>query len=118
MDIPFADALDKLKKALAERGFRIFAIIDHREAARSVGMEMNPASVILFGNPEKGTVIMRETPAVAIDLPSKILVSGNGKTTIYFSRMGYLKERHSLKGVDEIARNFDDKVIKILREIS
>ncbi|MEM3941216.1 MAG: DUF302 domain-containing protein [Thermoplasmatales archaeon] len=106
-----------MKKALTEHGFKIFGIIDHREAAKSVGMEMNPASVILFGNPEKGTVIMRETPTAAIDLPSKILVSGNGKTTIYFSRMEYLKERHGLKGFDEIARNFDDNVIKILREI-
>ena len=116
-DLPFGEAMDRLQKSLRQGGFTIFAVIDHKEAAKGAGMEMNPASVIIFGNPAGGTILMKESDTIAVDLPARILVSGNGKTKLYFNKMEYVKERHSLKGKDEAVSNFDKKVIGILENI-
>ncbi|MGC8505728.1 MAG: DUF302 domain-containing protein [Thermoplasmata archaeon] len=117
IDLPFEEAMERVQKSLTQGGFTIFAVINHKEAAKGAGMEMNPASVIIFGNPAGGTILMKESDTIAIDLPARILVSGNGKTKLYFNKMEYVKERHSLNGKDEAVSNFDKKVVGILENI-
>ncbi|MFG1518976.1 MAG: DUF302 domain-containing protein [Thermoplasmataceae archaeon] len=117
INLPFEVVTEKIKTALISQGFTIFAVIDHKQAALGVGLNMMPASVIIFGNPAGGTNMMKASRSVAIDLPSRILVSGNGKTRIYFNRMEYVKKRHSLRGMDEMASAFDSKIIGLLESI-
>ena len=47
--------LDCLERALKERGFMIFARLDHAAAAASVGLKMPRETVLVFGNPRLGT---------------------------------------------------------------
>src|SRR3712207_6270596 len=46
----FAETLVRLKSALESKDFRIFATIDHRAAAQSVGLDMPPTTVLVYGN--------------------------------------------------------------------
>jgi uncharacterized protein (DUF302 family) len=117
INLPFELVIEKIKNALISHGFTIFAVIDHRQAALSVGLDMMPTSVIIFGNPAGGTKMMKASGSVAIDLPSRILVLGYGKTRIYFNRMEYVKKRHSLSGMDEMVSAFDSKIIGILESV-
>ena len=71
---PFADTLERLTRAITEAGMTIFATIDHAENARSVGMTMPPATVLIYGNPEGGTPVMAAAPLTALDLPLRVLV--------------------------------------------
>ncbi len=59
---------------------------------------MNPASIVIFGNPRAGTPLMIASPSVAIDFPLKILVSQDdmGKVWVSYNSVEYLKERHHL----------------------
>lgn len=115
--LPFDKVLEDIKLKLSEGGFTIFTVIDHRKAAESVGMDMFPASLIIFGNPAGGTNLMKETPTMAIDLPSRILVLGNSTTKVYFNKMEYVKNRHFPDGSNEAITKFDMKVMGILEKL-
>lgn len=116
-NLPFQKVLEEIKLKLTESGFTIFAVIDHRKAAESVGLEMFSASLIIFGNPVGGTNLMKESPTMAIDLPSKILVMDGGVTKVLFNKMDYIEARHSPGKKSEIASKFDQKIVGLLETL-
>ncbi|GAB4372028.1 MAG: DUF302 domain-containing protein [Deltaproteobacteria bacterium] len=99
-----AKTIDRLEQVVTSKGMTVFARIDHAEAARKAGLSMPPAVVLLFGNPKGGTPLMKASPTVAIDLPIKALVweDAKGKVWLSYNTAAYLKERHGLRGVDEL----------------
>ena len=71
----FKATLDRLVEALEKRNLTVFANVDHQRGARGVGLEMSPATVIIFGNPRAGTPVMQKNPLAGLDLPMRMLVS-------------------------------------------
>lgn len=71
---PFASTLTRVAAALEGAGLTIFARVDHQAAAQAVGLAMPPTTVLIFGNPKGGTPLMVATPAIALDLPLRVLV--------------------------------------------
>ena len=57
----------------------------------------------MFGNPRLGTPLMLAQPAVAIELPMKMLVwqDATGTITIGYTPPSALKERYRITGQDE-----------------
>jgi len=82
----FHATVDRLTAAIAKAGMTVFARIDHAAGARSVGMDMPPAEVLIYGNPKGGTPIMLAAPLTALDLPLRVLVREDptGRTLIAF----------------------------------
>lgn len=76
----------KLENIMKKKGITLFATIDFRKGAKSVGSDMTDAKLIIFGNPKLGTRIMQRDTRVAIDLPMKILVykDFDGKTKMEY----------------------------------
>lgn len=70
----FPTTLARVEQALTGAGMGIFARIDHQAAAAGVGMQMAPATVLVYGNPRGGTPLMQAAPQLALDLPLKVLV--------------------------------------------
>jgi uncharacterized protein (DUF302 family) len=70
----FPDTMARLRSTLESRGFRIFAVIDHRAAAESVGLTMPPTMVLIHGNPKGGTPLMLAAPDFAVELPLRVLI--------------------------------------------
>src|SRR5215469_4303412 len=68
------ETMDRLAAAVTSRGISITARIDHAAAAAAVGMELRPTEVLIFGNPQAGTPLMRAVQTIGIDLPLKALV--------------------------------------------
>src|ERR1700692_1301634 len=66
--------VEKLKEILADKGVKLFALIDHSGEAEQAGMRMPPTKLLIFGNPKAGTPLMLAAPSSAIDLPLKILL--------------------------------------------
>jgi len=89
---PAAATLDRLEAALKERGFIIFARLDHAAAAESVGLKMPKSTVLVFGNPRIGTPVFIKHPTLAIDLPLKALVweDADGKVWLSYNSAQYL----------------------------
>ncbi len=94
---------DRLAAELEKRGIRVAARIDHAAGAKSVGLEMPPTEVIMFGNPRLGTPLMLAQPSVAIELPMKVLIwqDRSGKVLIGYTPPSALKERYQIDGQDD-----------------
>ncbi len=97
-----ATTADRLVAVIKKAGATVFARIDHQAGATKAGLEMQPATVVLFGNPKIGTPIMKANPRAAIDLPIKVLIwSEDGKTQIGALAPSALKARYSIEGVEK-----------------
>ncbi len=70
---PFAGTVQKLRSTLEGEGFTIFAAVDQREAAKSVGLDMPPTTLLVYGSPKGGTPLMIAAPDFGIELPLKVL---------------------------------------------
>ena len=99
------ETMRRLEAAFAEKGLRVFAVIDHSGEAEKVGLKMRPTKVLIFGSPKGGTPLMVAAPSLAIDLPMKALVAedAEGKVSVTYNDPEYLKERHGVPG--ELIKN-------------
>ncbi len=97
---PFAveETLERLKAVIGSRNLTLFAQIDHSDLARGVGLTMQEAHVLIFGNPKGGTPLMIASPLLALDLPLKVLVwqSADGQVWVSTNSVAYLRDRYAL----------------------
>jgi uncharacterized protein (DUF302 family) len=95
---PFEETVSRLRSAIEGAGFTMFATIDHRAAARSVGLDMPPTTVLIYGNPRGGTPLMIAAPDFALELPLRVLVRGGeqGKTFVTLNPSTSLEGKHGL----------------------
>jgi uncharacterized protein (DUF302 family) len=80
-----ADSMDRLVSIISAKGWTIFARINHEKNARDKGMSLRPAEVLIFGNPEAGTLLMQDVLQVALELPVRIAVWSDENSTTYMS---------------------------------
>jgi uncharacterized protein (DUF302 family) len=71
--LPVNQAIDKLERAVVEKGFKVFARIDHAAGAKSVNQELRPTELLIFGNPAGGTSLIQAEQAMGLTLPLKVL---------------------------------------------
>ena len=116
------ESLRRLLELLATRGVTVFAVVDHSGEAAKVGMSMPPTKLVIFGSPKAGTPLMLEAPAIAIDLPLKMLIrespgeDDGGGALLTYNGAEYLAERYGipaelrgvLGGVAGLAKSLSD----------
>lgn len=99
-----ATTANKLEKVLGEKGMKVFARIDHAAGATSVGKEMRPTELVIFGNPKVGTGLMLCAQSAGIDLPMKALIweDEGGSTWLGYNDANFLKSRHAMMNCDPV----------------
>jgi uncharacterized protein (DUF302 family) len=97
---PFSveEIVARLKAVIHNHNLILFAQIDHSDLARGVGLTMQEAHVLIFGNPKGGTPLMVASPLLALDLPLKVLVwqSRDAQVWVSTTSVVYLSERYAL----------------------
>lgn len=93
-----ADTVDRLEKIVTKKGFKVVARVNHAAAAKTVGTELRPTELLIFGNPKVGSALMSSQQSVGIDLPVKVLVwqAADGKVWVGYNDPAYLAERHAI----------------------
>jgi uncharacterized protein (DUF302 family) len=110
-----SETINKLVTALTLNGIKIFAKIDQKSEAESVGLELRPTELLLFGDPKAGTPLMNAFPSIAIDLPLKAVAweANDGKVWISYNSPAYLKVRHGLPEEPfKLLENLIDKALE------
>jgi len=94
-----AESVTKLKKIIKEKELILFETIDHRANATSVKMNLKPETVVVFGNPKMGTVLMNCNPSMGLDLPLRILITTDyeGITSFTYTNPEYWSLKHNVK---------------------
>jgi uncharacterized protein (DUF302 family) len=92
-----AATVERIKRMITQKGLKTVAVVDHAKNAASVGLDLPPTTLLIFGNPMVGTPLMQANQTTGIDLPQKMLVyedSDGGTQMVYNSptnsRFGYL----------------------------
>lgn len=81
----------------ANPNIKLVAVIDHGAAAETIGAELAPNRVAVFGNPALGSPLMQRNQVAGIDLPQKIQVfERRGRVWVGFNDAAYLAARHRL----------------------
>jgi len=98
------ETMDRLQKAIEDKGLTVFARIDHAEGARAAGLSLRPTELIVFGNAKGGTSLMQGAQEAGIDLPLKALVyqDAQGKVWLAYNDPRWLADRHHLPGLPNI----------------
>jgi uncharacterized protein (DUF302 family) len=97
-----ADTVARLSALIAEKGLKLFALIDHSGAAEVVGLYLRDTKVVIFGSPQAGTPVMDASPLAALDMPLKVLIWADGEQTkLCYTAPGALAARYGLN--DELA---------------
>lgn len=93
----FKTTYDKAIKIIKEKKMKLFAVLDHSEAAKEFKQTLPPTRVIVFGNPASGTKTMNEHPNIAVELPMKVLIyERDGKTFVGFVRPSFYAKAQGL----------------------
>ncbi len=102
---PVDETLARVEAEIARRELTIFARFDHAAAARTAGMEMPAACVLVFGTPRAGTPVMVASPLIAIELPLRVLVwsDTDGQVLVSYADPAYLGRRYGVP--DSLVRN-------------
>ncbi|MGC2486869.1 MAG: DUF302 domain-containing protein [Acidimicrobiales bacterium] len=80
-----------------DKGVKVFSVIDQREEALSVGLDLRETTLVIFGNPRAGTPVMEAEPLAALDLPLKLLIwAEDGATKVSYVSPSALAERYGL----------------------
>jgi uncharacterized protein (DUF302 family) len=95
---PVVETVRRLEAVFAEKGLKVFAVVDHSGEAEKAGLKMRPTKVVIFGSPKAGTPLMVAAPSLAIDLPLKALVAEDpqGKVSLTYNSPEYLQDRHGV----------------------
>jgi len=107
-DVP--TSVNKLVSIIQKRGMTHFSTIDHAQNAKDAGMRLKPETVVSFGDPRTGTLLMECNPTMGLDLPLRILFTTDyeGKTTITYTNPEYWTLKHNIK---------DKKCLGIIKNI-
>ena len=114
--LSFEETVAAIQKTLNSKGITIFATIDHQAAAKAVGETMQPATVLIVGNPKVGTALMQENPLLAIELPLKILIYEEGKTiNIRYEKVAAIAEKYHIKQNFSTAERIDAAMQQLIK---
>lgn len=90
--------MDRLESAVTAAGATVFARIDHAAGAQSVGMELRPTQLLIFGNPKLGTPAMLDAQTAGLDLPLRVLAYADDKGVVHvtYTAPKSMGEAHAL----------------------
>jgi uncharacterized protein (DUF302 family) len=98
-------AVERLTQLVAEKGMKLFAVIDHSGEAHAHDLQLRDTKVVIFGSPLGGTPVMDAVPLVALELPLKVLIyDDDSTTTVAYTPPEELARRYGLSG--ELAARF------------
>jgi uncharacterized protein (DUF302 family) len=101
-----AATLDKLESIVKDKGFTVFARIDHAAGANKVGQSLRPTELLIFGNPKVGTALMSSRQSAALDLPIRVAAweDASGQVWIGYDAPASLAQRHGIVDRDPVIK--------------
>ena len=108
-----------LQKAIQQKGFKLFATINHSQEAETAGLKLRPTVLLIFGNPKAGTALMNCDARIAIDLPLKILVweDPGGKVEAGFINPETFLKEYDLENCKEVLPKMKSALQELLATV-
>lgn len=109
------ETIDVLKEAMEEMELNLVEEVDHAQAAADNGLELRPTKVLIFGNPEIGTQLMKADQRAGLDLPLRILVWENedGRVFLTYRSPSTLQGDFALEEQQQVLDKMNNALDKI-----
>ncbi|MBU6410117.1 MAG: DUF302 domain-containing protein [Verrucomicrobia bacterium] len=111
-----SETMGRLSALLTAKGLRVFARINHAAAAAEARLELRPTELLVFGHPEKGTLLMQERQIVGLDLPARALAWQDeaGRVWLSYRRVAAIASWHGLAGhPHDAAKAIDENIASL-----
>jgi D-alanyl-D-alanine carboxypeptidase len=79
------ETIDRVAAIVTTHGGKVFARMDHGDEAIRAGLPLPATQVLVFGNPAKGTAMMQDKPAMALDLPLRVMATVDNTGQVWLS---------------------------------
>lgn len=91
-------SIERLTKAVENAGARVFSTVNFAQGAASVGDELRPTTVVIFGSPKIGAKALQDAQTMALYLPLRILFfeDANGQTWATYDTPTSVAPSHGL----------------------
>ena len=98
--------IDRLVAAVEGAGAKVFARIDHAKGATSVGMELRPTQMLMFGNPKLGTPALMAGQTSGLDLPLRVVAyqDAQGQVFVAYHPPSDLSADHGIPADAEVLK--------------
>lgn len=95
------DTVERLLAAIEQRGMTVFTCIDHAAAPRAARPGLPATEVVVFGDPQTGTLVMQSAQTMGLDLPLRALVweDASGVTRVTVQHAAALAALPGRRGV-------------------
>lgn len=113
-----SQTVERVISLVEEKGFTVVATVPHSKAATNVGLALNEAVLILFGNPKVGTLLMQSQLTAGLDLPLKVLVYKNhsGEVNACYTAPSSIAEKHGIDDRHDVIDTMTQGLATIVNE--
>ena len=111
------ETIDKLEGILKQKNITIYARINQQKEAANAGITLNGLEFLLFGNPQRGGLVMVANPEAALDLPLKVLAWEDAQHTtwISYNNTAYIEQRFALNAETAQLTDIDPIITALLK---
>lgn len=120
LDLPFADAVEKVRQAFADQGFGTLTEIDVRaKLQEKLGEDIGPYTILGTCNPNLARRAIAAEPSIGLLLPCNVVVRADGDATLVQALdpevMVRVPDNADLKPIAEEAGRLIDAAMDALR---
>lgn len=113
----FEKVLQDLQQKVTENGFRVLYIHDVQQTLKDKGFEIENYSIVEVCNAKFANCVIGVNKEYGVLMPCKINVySDAGKTLLLTPEPSIMASRFGMKGIEDIARDVDAALKKIIDE--
>lgn len=90
------DTISRITDDIAAKKIKLFDVIDQAKLGKDAGVELNPSTLIVFGNPPLGTQFLTSNPDSGLDWPVRLLVyqDKDGQVWTAYTDFTWIAQRH------------------------
>jgi len=113
----FEKVIEDVQAKVAENGFRVLHIHDVKQTLKDKGFEIDNYSIVEVCNAKFANCVIEVNKEYGVMMPCKINVySEEGKTVLLTPEPAEMAARFGMKGVEDIAKDVDVVLKKIIDE--
>ncbi|AQW84036.1 putative DUF302 domain protein [Campylobacter pinnipediorum subsp. pinnipediorum] len=95
----------KALEILKSKELKVFDVIQHSKLAKDVGLDMSDTTVIIFGSPKVGTLLMQCSNEIALELPLKFLIyKSQDKTILAYEDIKQTAKRYNAQDCNIVSK--------------
>ena len=92
------ETIARIKDDIAKKGIMFFSAIDQQYLAAKAGIELQPSTLLTFGNPPLGTQFITAKGEAGLDWPVRLLVQQDAQGNVWaiYTDFAYIAKRHGI----------------------